>query len=199
MSDIPVTWSFSERKVLSITHFLLHSFAMEMITLNIPFFGRLACKSSLLANFWETYWNDKHKAINFESKERWPVYWYRQIRLGKSPRGNIEGLLTQISKPSHFFLQRWRSNQTGQTWEASQLSAFEGARDELKCSTSVSGLLHGGTGRHRLRSSFSPPTAKGSVTGFTACSIPARPHIFSSCPLLYSQHSSSASLRELHL
>lgn len=139
---------------------------METITLKISFFGRLACKSSLLANFWETYGNDKHKAINFESKERWPVYWYRQIRLGRSPRRNTGGLSTQISNPSYFFLQRWRSKQTGQTWALSPLSAFEGARRALKCSTSAQGLLSGGVGRHGLQSSLSPPMAKGSITGF---------------------------------
>lgn len=157
---------------------------METITLKISFFGRLTCKSSLLANFWETYCDDKHKAINSESKGRWPVYWYRHVRLGKNPRRNTEGLSTQHSKPSHFFLQRWRSNQTGQTWEASQLSASARARSEPKCSTSVWGLLHGGLLRHRQGSSLSPPTAKGSITGFIAHGIPARPHICSFCPFL---------------
>lgn len=127
-SDSPVTWSFSERNVLSITHFLLHLSVTEIITLKIYVFGKFACKSSLLAN----YCDDKQKAINLESKGSWPVYWYRQIRLGKNPGRNTDGLLTQIRKPSHFFLQRWRSNQTNQTWEGNQLNASEWAKGELK-------------------------------------------------------------------
>lgn len=119
---------------------------MEMIILKICIFGKLACKSSLLANFWETYCHDKQKAINFKSKESWRVYWYRQIRLGKNPRRNTDGLSTQTSKPSHFFLQRLRSNQTNQTWEGSQLNASEWAKGELKSSTSVWGLLNRGVG-----------------------------------------------------
>lgn len=31
------------------------------------------------------------------------MYWYRQIKLGESPRRSTEGLLTQIREPSHGF------------------------------------------------------------------------------------------------